>query len=123
MNVAQPVDAMRTPRLDRRAVSAVILGNALEFYDFTTYSFFAVFIGNAYFPAGDDVTSLLYSVATFGIGFLTRPIGGIIIGAYADRAGRKPAMLLTIALSRSSIGPTGCGISVSRRAITDPSRR
>ena len=98
MNVAQPVDAMRTPRLDRRAVSAVILGNALEFYDFTTYSFFAVFIGKAYFPAGDDVTSLLYSVATFGIGFLTRPIGGIIIGAYADRAGRKPAMLLTIAL-------------------------
>lgn len=88
----------RKPRLESRAVAAVILGNALEFYDFTTYSFFAVFIGKAYFPAGDDVTSLLYSVATFGIGFLTRPIGGVIIGAYADRAGRKPAMLLTIAL-------------------------
>ena len=86
------------PALDRRAVAAVILGNALEFYDFTTYSFFAVFIGKAFFPATDEVTSLLLSVATFGIGFLTRPIGGVLIGAYADRAGRKPAMLLTIGM-------------------------
>ena len=86
------------PRLERRAVAAVILGNALEFYDFTTYSFFAVFIGNAFFPAKDDVTRLLFSVATFGVGFVTRPIGGVLIGAYADRAGRKPAMLLTIGL-------------------------
>ncbi len=94
--VAQPPDGK--PRLERRAVAAVILGNALEFYDFTTYSFFAVFIGNAFFPAKDDVTRLLFSVATFGVGFVTRPIGGVLIGAYADRAGRKPAMLLTIGL-------------------------
>ncbi len=86
------------PRLERRAVAAVILGNALEFYDFTTYSFFAVFIGDAFFPAKDDVTRLLFSVATFGVGFVTRPVGGVLIGAYADRAGRKPAMLLTIGL-------------------------
>ena len=99
---APAANAARTPEakphLERRAIAAVILGNALEFYDFTTYSFFAVFIGNAFFPAKDDVTRLLFSVATFGVGFVTRPIGGIIIGAYADRAGRKPAMLLTIGL-------------------------
>ena len=98
MTGAPAPDDTRKPTLDRRAVAAVILGNALEFYDFTTYSFFAVFIGKAFFPATDEVTSLLLSVATFGIGFLTRPIGGVLIGAYADRAGRKPAMLLTIAL-------------------------
>ncbi len=93
-----PAETVGKPHLERRAVAAVILGNALEFYDFTTYSFFAVFIGNAFFPAKDDVTRLLFSVATFGVGFVTRPIGGVLIGAYADRAGRKPAMLLTIGL-------------------------
>jgi MFS family permease len=82
----------------RQAVAAAVIGNALEFYDFTTYAFFAVMIGKAFFPAQDGWVSLLLSVATFGVGFVTRPLGGIFIGAYADRAGRKPAMLLTIAL-------------------------
>lgn len=75
-----------------------MLGNALEFYDFLAYSFFAVYIGRAFFPAGTELATLLMSVATFGIGFVTRPIGGIVIGAYADRAGRKPALLLTFGL-------------------------
>lgn len=82
----------------RRAVVAAVVCNALEFYDFTTYAFFAVMIGKAFFVADNPFTSLLLSVATFGVGFVTRPIGGIVIGAYADRAGRKPAMLLTIVL-------------------------
>jgi MFS family permease len=115
MNKAATVDLAHRVRLDRRAVAAVILGNALEFYDFTTYSFFAVFIGKAFFPAGDDITSLLYSVGTFGIGYLTRPIGGIIIGAYADRAGRKPAMLLTIGLM--AVGMLMLAITPSFAAI------
>ncbi len=79
-------------------VFACVLGNALEFYDFTTYTFFAVEIGKSFFPNHDPVVSLLISVATFGVGFVTRPLGGLVIGAYADHAGRKPAMLLTIAL-------------------------
>ena len=86
------------PPLERRAVAAVILGNALEFYDFTTYAFFATSIGETFFPSKDPMASLLSSLAIFGIGFITRPIGGIVIGAFADRAGRKPAMLLTIAM-------------------------
>ncbi|MCK8787456.1 MFS transporter [Roseomonas sp. NAR14] len=85
-------------RARRRGVAAAVIGNALEFYDFTTYAFFAVMIGRAFFPTGDAWSSLLLSVATFGVGFVTRPIGGVLIGAYADRAGRKPAMMLTIAL-------------------------
>ena len=86
------------PPLDRKSVGAVILGNALEFYDFTTYAFFAEPIGEAFFPSKDPVQSLLASLALFGIGYVMRPIGGAVIGAFADRAGRKPAMLITIAL-------------------------
>lgn len=74
------------------------MGNALEVYDFTSYAFFAVMIGNAFFPAHDKLVSLLLSLATFGIGFLSRPLGGILIGAYADRAGRRPAMMLSFVL-------------------------
>ena len=86
------------PALNRRAVGAVVLGNALEFYDFTLYAFFAVPIGAAFFPSADPTDSLLASLALFGIGYVMRPVGGILIGAFADRAGRKPAMLITIAL-------------------------
>lgn len=82
----------------RRLVAAAVAGNALEFYDFFTYAFFAVYIGKTFFPSSSPLTSLLLSVAVFGVGFVTRPIGAILIGLYADRAGRKPAMLLTIAL-------------------------
>ncbi len=86
------------PDLDRKAVGAVVLGNALEFYDFTVYAFFAKPIGEAFFPATDASHSLLASLALFGVGYVMRPIGGVLIGALADRAGRKPAMLVTITL-------------------------
>ncbi|WP_267422230.1 MFS transporter [Methylobacterium sp. GC_Met_2] len=86
------------PALDRKSVGAVVLGNALEFYDFTVYAFFAKSIGAAFFPATDPTHSLLASLALFGIGYVMRPIGGALIGAFADRAGRKPAMLITIGL-------------------------
>ncbi len=85
-------------RLDWKAVGAVALGNMLEFYDFITFSFFAVDIGRAFFPSKDPTTSLLSSLAVFWSGFLMRPLGGVVIGAMADRAGRKPAMVLTIAM-------------------------
>ncbi len=86
------------PPIPASAVIATVLGNGLEFYDFTTYAFFAVMIGRAFFPARDPFVSLLLSVAAFGVGFVSRPLGGIVIGAYADRAGRRPAMMLSISL-------------------------
>jgi MFS family permease len=89
--------------LKRRHVAAVTLGNALEFYDFLTYAFFAVQIGHAFFPTSSSYGSLMLSLATFGAGFATRPIGAIVIGAYADRVGRKPAMLLCFVMIGSSI--------------------
>jgi MFS family permease len=95
-----PAHAAESPSamIPTSAVVATVLGNALEFYDFTTYAFFAVMIGHAFFPAQDPFVSLLLSVAAFGVGFITRPLGGIVIGAYADRAGRRPAMMLSIGL-------------------------
>jgi len=81
--------------LPARQVAAVVTANAIEFYDFVTYSFFAVQIGRTFFPSDSTWTSLLASLATFGAGFLTRPLGAFVIGRYADRAGRKPAMLLS----------------------------
>jgi MFS family permease len=86
------------PELKHKSVAAVVLGNALEFYDFTIYAFFAVQIGETFFPSQSPIDSLLASLALFGIGYVMRPIGGILIGAFADRAGRKPAMLISIAL-------------------------
>lgn len=85
-------------KLKHGTIAAVVLGNALEFYDFTVYAFFAVPIGEAFFPSKNATESLLASLALFGVGYIMRPIGGVFIGAFADKAGRKPAMLLTIIL-------------------------
>jgi MHS family citrate/tricarballylate:H+ symporter-like MFS transporter len=89
--------------LPLRKVTAVGIGNALEFYDFLTFSFFAIQIGRCFFPESQTSHGLLYSLATFGIGFLTRPLGGIVIGIYGDRAGRKPAMVLSFGLMGAAI--------------------
>lgn len=81
-----------------RAIIAATIGNALEFYDFVTYAFFALQIGRAFFPTSSPYGSLMLSLATFGAGFVTRPIGGLVIGAFADRAGRKAGMMLSFVL-------------------------
>src|SRR3984885_771134 len=115
--------------LPLRHVAAVVAGNALEFYDFMTYSFFALQIGRTFFPSHNPLSSLLASLATFGAGFLTRPLGAYVIGRIADRTGRRPAMLLTfwlmgiaiagIALtpSYSAIGPAAPILVVSWRLM------
>jgi MHS family citrate/tricarballylate:H+ symporter-like MFS transporter len=82
---------------------AIGLGNALEFYDFMISSFFAVQIGHAFFPAQLGARGLLYTLATFGVGFFMRPLGGIVIGRYGDRRGRKPAMMWSFGLMGTAI--------------------
>ncbi|WP_298255787.1 MFS transporter [Bradyrhizobium sp.] len=84
--------------LTSRAVLGATIGNMLEFYDFVTYSFFATQIGHTFFPSQSEFASLLLSLATFGAGFVTRPIGAVVIGSYSDRAGRRPAMILSFAM-------------------------
>jgi len=98
-----------------RHVAAVVIGNALEFYDFLTYAFFAVYIGRAFFPSSSPTASLLASLGTFAVGFVTRPIGGIVIGRMGDRAGRKPAMILSFSLMGIAI--TGLALTPSYAAI------
>ena len=81
-----------TDLVRRKSLVAVTLGNGLEIYDFAVYSFFSVIIGHLFFPAENATYSLLLSVATFGVGFVVRPLGSIILGQYADRYGRKAAL-------------------------------
>ena len=80
------------------ATLGATVGNMLEFYDFVTYSFFAIQIGHTFFPSHNQFASLMLSLATFGAGFVTRPIGALVIGTYSDRVGRRPAMILSFAM-------------------------
>ncbi|PIT53390.1 MFS transporter [Snodgrassella alvi] len=98
-----------------KSIAAAVAGNALEFYDFIIYSFFAVYIGKSFFPAGNEHVSLLASVAVFGVGFFTRPLGGVLIGAYADKKGRRAAMMLTVALI--TLGTLGLAATPSYEKI------
>ena len=102
------------PILTKGQIGAVAAGNALEFYDFVTYAFFATQIGHSLFP-GDARSKLLLSLATFGVGFLTRPLGGFIIGRMADRRGRKPAMILSFTIM--GLAMTGLALTPSYAAI------
>ncbi len=94
---AQP-DAAQRPPITRTHVAAAVMGNALEFYDFTVYTVFAVDIGKAFFPNHTPYMGLLLSLLTFGAGFATRPLGAVVIGMIADRVGRRPALLLSFGL-------------------------
>jgi MFS transporter, MHS family, citrate/tricarballylate:H+ symporter len=101
--VMQPDNATAKPALGGRAILAATIGNMLEFYDFITYSFFAIQIGHTFFPSHSQFASLMLSLATFGAGFVTRPIGAIVIGSYSDRAGRRPAMILSFIMMGCAI--------------------
>lgn len=81
-----------------REFAAASAGNALEFYDILIYGYFAITIGHLFFPNKDSAVSLLIAVGTFGISFITRPLGSVVLGSYADKAGRKASMTLSISL-------------------------
>lgn len=89
---------MQGNKISRKSIASALVGNILEIYDFTVYVFFAPMIAKAFFPLENPVSGLLIAVAVFGVGFFARPIGSIYIGAYADHKGRRPALLLTMAL-------------------------
>lgn len=108
----------RLPISRRQTIVATTIGNALEFFDFTVYGFLALVIGKLFFPTFNSYGQLLLTVASFGVGFIMRPLGGIVIGAYADRAGRKKAMTLTIFLmalgcAMIALAPTYAQIGVA----------
>lgn len=82
----------------RRTIAAATIGAVLEWFDLLIYAFFAVVLAKQFFPTTDPDVSLLLSLATFALAWLVRPLGAIVIGAYADRAGRKPAQILSVLL-------------------------
>jgi MHS family proline/betaine transporter-like MFS transporter len=91
-------DNATTAKAARLAVGAASLGNVLEWFDFAVYGFFAAVIGKQFFPSGDEASEVLASFAAFGVGFLARPLGGLIIGRIGDTQGRRTSLLLTIFL-------------------------
>ena len=101
-----------------RIIIACGLGNALEWFDFVAYAMFATAIAKNFFPTGNELTSLLATFATFAVGFVIRPIGAVILGNYADRAGRKAALSMTILLmalgtAMIAVAPTYATIGIA----------
>jgi MFS transporter, MHS family, proline/betaine transporter len=95
---------LRAPAVKTRAVIATSIGNMLEWYDFTVYALFAGYIAVNFFPAGDSGIQLVETFLFFGLGFVVRPLGAVLIGNYGDRAGRKAALTLTILLMAAGTG-------------------
>src|SRR6201993_818732 len=97
---------------DRKAkiwsVIRVSSGNFLEMYDFMVFGYYAAAIGNAFFPGGNPFTSLMLSLMTFGAGFLMRPLGAIVLGAYTDLHGRRAGLILTLSLMSVGIISIAC---------------
>ncbi|WP_229851993.1 MFS transporter [Streptomyces albospinus] len=105
MSSAEPIAEDRAPRGDRppsqlRQLAAASIGNAVEWYDWYAYSFLAVYFADQVFPkgAGNSLVPLLSTFAVFAVGFFMRPVGGLLMGAVADRRGRRAALTLTILL-------------------------
>lgn len=114
-------DAERRGQISHsRLIAACTIGNALEFFDFVVFSFFARTIGALFFPAQDATAQLLFAFATYGVGFLMRPLGGVILGAYADRRGRKRATVVTLMLMALGTGMIGLAPVYATAGVLGP---
>lgn len=96
VNTASQPSQETTRRL--RSIFSGSIGNLVEWYDWFVYSAFAVYFAKSFFPKGDQTAQLLNVAAVFAVGFLARPIGGWLVGKYADRHGRKSALLISVVL-------------------------
>src|SRR4029077_3589645 len=90
------------------AVVRVSSGNFLEMYDFMVFGYYAPAIGAAFFPSGNQYVSLMLALMTFGAGFLMRPLGAIVLGAYADKHGRRAGLIVTLSLMSVGIVSIAC---------------
>ncbi len=108
------------PFAELRAIALAVFAVAVEGYDITIYGLFALAVGHAFFPARDATGSLLFAVGSFGVGYIMRPIGGLVMGVYADRAGRRPALALTVILMAVSTGIVGLVPSYAAIGIAAP---
>ena len=108
-------DGRAVPEISTRSIVAVVIGNWFEFYDFIVYTFFAAMIAEAFFPGNDQPLKLLLSLLVFWFGFFARPVGAAVIGAYADRVGRRAA--LTVTLLMMAVGSAIVGLTPTYTSI------
>jgi len=120
MSAATSTATSAQPLSGSRLIAACTIGNALEFYDFVVYSFFASTIGSLFFPAQDPTVQLLLSFATYGVGFFLRPLGGLVLGAFADRRGRKAATVLTLFLMATGTATIGLAPTYAQIGLFAP---
>jgi MFS family permease len=90
------------------AILRVAAANFLEMYDFMIFGYYAAAIGRTFFPKGSEFASLMAALATFGVGFLMRPLGALVLGAYVDRHGRRKGLLLTLSLMATGTISVAC---------------
>jgi MHS family proline/betaine transporter-like MFS transporter len=102
-------------RISRSAVVAAALGNSFEWYDFTVYALFSIYIADAFFPGGGSTLALVKALLAFGLGFVARPLGAIVFGVYGDRYGRKA--VLNLALLLMFLGTAVLGFAPTYAAI------
>ncbi|MEY2679984.1 MAG: hypothetical protein RL661_215 [Pseudomonadota bacterium] len=113
---------MKDQKVTKNQIAAAVIGNALEWYDFIVYGYLTTIISRLFFPAQTEYASLLLAAATFGVGFFMRPLGGILLGLYADRKGRKAALqliisLMTLAIAMIGFAPTFASVGIAAPLI------
>jgi metabolite-proton symporter len=101
-------------------VVRVASGNFLEMYDFQVFAYYAAAIAHNFFPSGNEFASLMLSLATFGAGFLMRPLGAIVLGAYIDHHGRRDGLLLTLGLMAIGTASIACTPSYASIGLLAP---
>ena len=114
---------MTTPAVSKRNIVAAVIGNALEWYDFLVFAFMTPIVAKLFFPSNpanpdDNINQILMTTAVFGVGFFMRPMGGIILGLYGDRKGRKAAMvmvtsLMAVAIALIALAPTYAAVGIA----------
>src|SRR3982751_3548896 len=87
-----------TPSLPIKTLVSASIGNAVEWFDWTVYATFVVFFAGQFFPAENEALALIGATSAYALAFFFRPLGGILLGRFADLRGRKAGMLLTILL-------------------------
>src|ERR1700722_432656 len=119
-DVATVTAENENPAERRRAIISSAVGNFLELFYFAIYGFLAIPLGANFFPSTDPLISLLSSFATFGVGFIMRPVGAVVIGIYGDRKGRKAALSLTIVMMAAATGVVGLLPSYASIGVAAP---
>ena len=99
---------MQSTAVSKRNILAAVIGNALEWYDFLVFAFMTPIVAKLFFPSNpndpsDDLNRILMTTAVFGVGFFMRPVGGILLGLYGDRKGRKAAMVMVTGIMAVAI--------------------